>query len=84
MLLRQQMEGHLLEVTSLSELFNPMYHQIKGRLRYGDEILDKDIFEKATLAFPSGESLPRCWLDPLYFMPSTEAVTVTKSYESKS
>ncbi len=32
----------------------------------GEELGDPLTFEKADLAFPSGEELPRCWVDPDY------------------
>lgn len=66
MYLKQKTNGHLVEVLSLNDLFNPMQTQVVGRLHYGEEIQDPEKFTKADLSFPSGEPLPRCWLDVHY------------------
>ncbi len=39
---------------------------VPGRFHAGEELGDPLTFEKADLAFPSGEELPRCWVDPDY------------------
>lgn len=64
MFLKQKTEGHLLEVLDLVELQNPMHDTVAGRLHYGEEMQDPEPFAKTTLCFPSGEALPRCWIDP--------------------
>ena len=66
MFLKQKKEAHLVEVLGLSDLFNPMHQTVVGRLSYGEELGDPDKFAKSDLIFPSGEDLPRCWLDPHY------------------
>jgi len=40
--------------------------RVLGRLQAGEELQDPTALNKAELSFPSGESLPRCWLDPHY------------------
>lgn len=66
MYLKQQKDGHLVEVLGLNDLFNPIHGQVVGRLHYGQEMQDPEKFAKADLTFPSGESLPRCWVDVHY------------------
>ncbi len=66
MFLKQKSEGHLVEVLSLNDLFNPNHDSVVGRLSYGEELGEPDTFTKSNLIFPSGEELPRCWVDPHY------------------
>ncbi len=66
MFLKQKKAGHLVEVLSLNDLFNPNHKTVVGRLSYGEELQDAEKFSKADLIFPSGEELPRCWLDMHY------------------
>jgi hypothetical protein len=66
MLLKQQESGHLIEVLSLSDLFDPTLAQVVGRLDFGEELQDPEKYQKSELVFPSGEALPRCWLDLHY------------------
>lgn len=66
MFLKQKKEGHLVEVLSLKDLFNPTHKQIVGRLHVGEEMQDAENYDKANLIFPSGEVLPRCWMDIHY------------------
>ncbi|MDD5036254.1 MAG: acetyltransferase [Methylococcaceae bacterium] len=66
MFLKQKKEGHLIEVLGLNDLVNPTHKNVVGRLSYGEELQDAEKFAKADLLFPSGEELPRCWLDVHY------------------
>lgn len=66
MLLKDKKAGHLVEVLSLKDLFDPFVGEIVGRLTFGEEIQDPDKFSKTDLIFLSGESLPRCWTDSHY------------------
>ncbi len=66
MYLKQKKDGHLVEVLSLNDLFNPVHPNLVGRLHHGEEMQDPEKFAKAELVFPSGEELPRCWLDVHY------------------
>lgn len=66
MYLKQMRSGDLVEVIDLPALFDPCAVSIRGRLHAGEELQDPAEFAKSDLVFPSGESLPRCWLDPDY------------------
>jgi hypothetical protein len=66
MYLKQKKDGHLVEVLSLNDLVNPTHKNVVGRLHYGEEMQDPDKFPKTDLIFPSGEELPKCWLDVHY------------------
>lgn len=66
MFLKEKDTGHLVEVLSLEELFDPMKSTFTGRLNIGEELPDPDQFNKAKVCFPSGEDLPRCWVDVHY------------------
>jgi hypothetical protein len=66
MYLKQKSSGHLVEVLSLNDLFNPYHAELVGRFHYGEELQDPEKFPKTELTFPSGEALPRCWLDSHY------------------
>jgi hypothetical protein len=66
MLLKQKKAGHLVEVLSLKDLFDPFLNTIVGRLTFGEEIQDPEKFNKSDLIFLSGEALPRCWTDSHY------------------
>jgi hypothetical protein len=64
--LKEKSSGHLVEVLSLNDLFNPYHEALVGRYHYGEELQDPEKFPKGSLVFPSGEALPRCWLDSHY------------------
>ena len=66
-------ESSLVEVLDLRQLFDPFAGDVLARLHAGEELQDPGSFSKASLVFPSGEPLPRCWLDPHYADPSTRA-----------
>ena len=66
MFLRQKNTQKLVEVLGLADLFNPMHNSIVGRHHAGEEMQDAEKFAKADVEFPSGEALPRCWVDPEY------------------
>ncbi len=66
MFLMQKNSEKLVEVLSLSDLFNPNHEQIVGRFHAGEEMQEAETFTKDEMAFPSGEALPKCWLDPHY------------------
>lgn len=59
-------DGSLVEVNQLSLLFDPFAAAVEGRFHAGEELQDPELFAKRELCFPSGEPLPRCWLDPDY------------------
>ena len=66
MYVKRKQDGHLIEVLSLNDLVNPIHKNVVGRLHYGEEMQDPEKFPKADLTFPSGEDLPRCWVDVHY------------------
>lgn len=66
MFLKQKNNHHLVEVLSLNDLFNPNHREVIGRLHYGEELQEAEKFKKEDLVFPSGEVLPRCWVDVHY------------------
>jgi len=66
MFLMQKNSEKLVEILSLSDLFNPNHLKIIGRFHAGEEMQDAEKFAKDEMAFPSGEPLPKCWVDPHY------------------
>ena len=58
--------GSMVEVLAVSDLFDPSRKLVPGRFHAGEELQDPTDFSKQDLVFPSGEALPRCWLDPGY------------------
>jgi hypothetical protein len=66
MYLKQMGSGDLVEVIDLPALFDPCVASLRGRIHAGEELQDPADFAKSDLVFPSGEGLPRCWLDPNY------------------
>ena len=66
MFLMQKNTEKLVEVLSLSDLFNPNHDQVVGRFHAGEEMQDPEKFSKKEMQFPSGEDLPKCWVDAHY------------------
>ena len=66
MYLRQKESGDLVEVLDVHALVDPCREHIPGRLHAGEELQEPAEYAKSELEFPSGEPLPRCWLDPHY------------------
>lgn len=66
MLLAEKSTGHLVEIHDIKVLFDPNEAEVTGSLHYGEEAQDPEAMHKAHLVFPSGEPLPRCWMDPDY------------------
>ncbi|MCH9692555.1 MAG: acetyltransferase [Gammaproteobacteria bacterium] len=58
--------NHLVEVADVVTLANPYELTVVGRYLWGEEIQDPELFDKTSLSFLSGESLPRCWHDSRY------------------
>jgi len=69
MFLKTRQDGSLMEVLNLQQLFDPFAPHLQGRLHAGEELQDPEAFLKADLLFPSGEPLPRCWVDAGYGQP---------------
>ena len=66
MLLQDKQTGHLVEIHDFEALISPLKSTIPGRLQAGEEEQDPEEYDKQQLVFPSGESLPRCWIDENY------------------
>jgi hypothetical protein len=66
MFLKDKRNDDLVEVLTIKDLFDPFCDGLIGRYQRGEEPQDPETFNKSALAFPSGEALPRCWLDAHY------------------
>jgi hypothetical protein len=66
MYLKHKPTGDLVEVLDIRSLIDPYRSKIVGRFHAGEELQDPANFAKSDLIFPSGEGLPRCWIDPQY------------------
>lgn len=66
MLLKESRSGHLVQVLNLTELVNPFKERTQVQFQRGEDLPDPEYLAKTALVFPSGESLPRCWLDSHY------------------
>lgn len=66
MFLKERISGDLIDILTLQELFDPFLGEVAGRNQLGEEVQDLEKFKKTELTFPSGEALPKCWLDPHY------------------
>jgi hypothetical protein len=58
--------GDLIEVIDLPDVISPYSATIRARSHTGEVIQHPENFLKTELAFPSGESLPLCWVDGHY------------------
>ncbi len=66
MYLKHKQSGDLVEIMEISSVVDPMKNSILARFHHGEELQDEESISKDQLQFPSGESLPRCWLDADY------------------
>jgi hypothetical protein len=66
MYLRDKGNGDLVEVLDVSAMVDPCRDELPGRYHAGEELQDPATFRKSGLTFPSGEELPRCWVDAGY------------------
>ncbi|ACB52089.1 unknown [Crocosphaera subtropica ATCC 51142] len=66
MFLQHKPSGDVIEVLNVDHLYDPCETKIVGRYHCGEEMQDPEPFMKSELTFPSGESLPRCWVEPNY------------------
>lgn len=66
MLLQIKESGELVKVLDVQELIDPNTNNIRAQEQEGEEEQQPDSYSKQNLAFPSGESLPQCWLDANY------------------
>ena len=56
----------LVKIVDVQELFDPNIETVHAQDQQGQEEQETDIYQKVELVFPSGEKLPRCWLDAHY------------------
>ncbi len=66
MFLRDKTTGDLVEVLDMAAMIDPCKRELEGRYHAGEELQDPAKFAKEQLQFPSGEDLPRCWIDAAY------------------
>lgn len=66
MFLKNVSNGDLAEVMNTSELIDPNASAVTVRFHAGEEAGDPMGVDKSGMVFPSGEALPKCWLDPHY------------------
>ncbi len=66
MLLQEKATGNLVEVMDFKALIDPFEQEIVIQVQAGEEEQDPEPGYKKDLIFPSGEELPRCWLDANY------------------
>lgn len=66
MFLKEKETGNLVKVMDFQSLINPTDPEIIIRVQAGEEEQDPEPKQKNELIFPSGENLPRCWLDVNY------------------
>lgn len=66
MFLKHKASGDMVEVLNTVALINPCEGQVSGRFHSGEEMPEPTDFAKSDLEFPSGEALPRCWVDSHY------------------
>lgn len=66
MYLKHKISGSLVEVLDVASLCDPCREAVSGRFHAGEELQDPTEFSKQELTFPSGEMLPRCWIDRHY------------------
>lgn len=66
MFLKHKPTGDLIEVMDPRQMHDPLSAVVLGRLQAGEEVQEPEEFSKKDLVFPSGETLPRCWLDSQY------------------
>ncbi len=66
MFLKERNSGDLVEVLTLKDLFDPFQVELLVRDQKGEEAQDPERIKKAELVFPSGEELPKCWIDIHY------------------
>ncbi len=66
MFLQNKETGVLVEILDTKALIDPLESKIPVKVQAGQEEQDPEGVSKEALIFPSGESLPRCWVDADY------------------
>ncbi|KYC36814.1 acetyltransferase [Scytonema hofmannii PCC 7110] len=66
MFLQNKQTDSLVEIRDLEALISATKNTVLGQSQQGEEEQDPEQFKKENLVFPSGENLPRCWIDENY------------------
>ena len=66
MLLKSKTEESLIQISKIDELIDPFKDKVTGQIQAGQNEQPPEPFDKKDLLFPSGESLPQCWIDSNY------------------
>jgi hypothetical protein len=66
MFLKNVNTGDLAQIIELDKLTDPNSSTVTVRYHAGEEAGDPVDVAKAELTFPSGETLPKCWMDAHY------------------
>lgn len=66
MFLTELKSGDLVEILDLATLVNPCAEDVLAQYQHGEDLAEPERLAKSGLRFPSGEPLPRCWLDADY------------------
>jgi hypothetical protein len=66
MFLKDKQTENLIKIADIESLINPSKNSVSGKDQSGQEEQDTTDFAKESLQFPSGENLPRCWMDADY------------------
>jgi hypothetical protein len=66
MFLQLKNSSDLVRIMDLQELIDPNRDIIHAKDQEGEEEQETDLYKKEQLVFPSGEELPRCWVDANY------------------
>jgi hypothetical protein len=66
MFVKRRDDETLIKVVNAEDLIDPFKEAVEGKQEGGQSEQPPESFEKSQLVFPSGESLPQCWMDPKY------------------
>ncbi len=66
MLLQVKDTGELVKIINVQELIDPNNEVVNAKDQEGQEEQQPESYKKENLVFPSGETLPRCWIDANY------------------
>jgi hypothetical protein len=66
MLLQLKENGELVKILDVQELIDPNKDAVQAKEQAGQEEQAASPYKKENLIFPSGENLPRCWMDVNY------------------
>ncbi|MCJ8312480.1 MAG: acetyltransferase [Saccharospirillaceae bacterium] len=66
MFLKNRLNGHMIEIVNVEQLFSLYDSTVTGIDQVGEEAQDPEKYAKADLIFLSDEELPICWVNPEY------------------